>query len=139
MTVFVRVMVVDADGGPVVGDAGMQLGARHPGSTKPLPGQSVGTSDIYPDSQGLVHPGKAGMSLFVKGARMPAHLTKACTGEPGQLAKFEIADDPFPTKELTLQVTNPARGHGVMSPTAPMQLTAYQGALAHTRPQWRKI
>jgi len=136
MAVFVRIMEVHPDGGPVVGDMANQLGARHPGSPRPPTGRAG--VDITPDGQGLVQPGKRGMSLFRKGVQMPAHLTIDLTGAPGQLGKFGIADDPYPTRDLSLHITNPDRGHAVMAPTVAMLVSLYQLALSQTRPQWSK-
>lgn len=134
MTVFVRIMEVAADGGPVVGDQGCQLGARHPG-TLFRPGDPP-TTDISADAKGMVHPGKKGMSLFLSTARLPPHLLTN-PRIAGQLAKFEINDDPYPTQQLHLHVTNQEKGHGVMSPATTMTLSGYQNALASTRPDWR--
>lgn len=128
-------MEVAADGGPVVGDRPCQLGARHPGTVF-RPGERP-TFDISADAKGKVHPGKKGMSLFLSTARLPPHLLTDPQRTAGQLAKFEIADDPYPTQQLDLHVTNQDKGHGVMSPAMTMVLSDFQTALANTRPEWR--
>jgi len=130
---YLRPMRVSKDDGlPVVGDRGMMLGARHPGSA------NARTFDVTPDSSGHVHPGLEGISLTAQGYDLPPHLSRSLRDSEGRVACFVISGEFFPTDDLDVRITDEETGHASMPPNRSMPLNDYQEALAGTRDLWER-
>ena len=122
---------------PMVGPDARMLGVRVP-------------VDIYPDENGLVHPGTGGMSVAPSAADLPPHrIPRRLRGQPGMasavgsdaLRIWRLGDGSFePSKvqeKLQLRIDGRGGRHGLIEPDAIMHLSDYSVALAATQPAWR--
>ncbi len=127
-----RTMTPGADGLPVVGPTRRSLGAKIP-------------DDIVPDANGEVHPGAGGMSTApgsiwnLPHHRRPRGMGRGSTGPPGDWV-FSATEGQLVNPALLVRrdPRRPAK-HALVEPRHSMQLNRYQGALAATRPQWRRV
>ena len=120
-------MLKSVGGAPLVGTGDAMLGARVP-------------IDIKTDLDGLVHPGRGGMSVTPDDpARLPPHFRPASLGGFGKLPVFgvettKLGDLLFYRPDLK----KPTR-HGYVEPRTVMAIAAYQVAIAATGPHWQEI
>jgi hypothetical protein len=147
MPLIWRVMKIDGDK-PQVGRGGTLLGVRV-GTVGP--GQR---SDIDQDEEGLVHPGRGGMSISPNVDALPPHCLPRRLREkyPDRFPQAKgqdtlhcwcLGEGPFeaaPVAErlsLRLDPDRPDR-HGFVEPAATMTLQDYETALAVTQGHWRR-
>ena len=120
-----RTFVTDDKNRPKIGNQDLMLGAR------------VGI-DIKPDRDGMVGPGKGGMSVTPNDpAGLPPHLRPtSLTGGQSTLPVFSIAASKL-GESLRFQAAkrHPER-HGFVEPSMAMKLEAYQDALGATALDW---
>jgi hypothetical protein len=120
-----RTFVTDDKNRPKVGTGNFMLGARVP-------------IDIKPDREGMVGPGKGGMSVTPNDpAGLPPHLRPmSLSGGQSTLPVFSIAASELGENlEFQLAKKHPER-HGFVEPSMVMKIDAYQDALAATVAQW---
>ena len=130
-------MKVDPDGQPKVGAQSKRLGVRIPPDRH---------ADVDVDDMGRVAPVRKGLSVTedwrnLPGHLIPEHLDDGRNGASGRgmnvfthgFGGFE--EGPI-TKELQLLHKAGTTTAGVIAPTDPTLLAAYQQALALTRPDW---
>lgn len=124
-------------GHPLMGANRAELGARLPGGR--------GEPDIEPDGDGLVHPGRGGMSVAPSLRHLPPHLVprrlrgrvREATG-PNHFRVWRMGEGPFARgavgPRLRLRPSGPH--HGMVEPSGPMAVGDYQEALGSTRDAW---
>jgi hypothetical protein len=85
--------------------------------------------DIYPDEEGLVHPGDGGASVCLSVEGIPWFLREESVWsiEEEALGSYLVYRDD-PDRE----------GHGFLEPTYSMELRDYQEAIEETRDDWRE-
>lgn len=122
-----RGMIEDEAGLPVVGPGARYLGVRPGGSPTPdVP--AVNPSDP-------LAPGQGGLSVAPTEPRdLPRHRRPASLGGTGQDPVWYIETDDL-GPDLLFRQDRP--GHGVIEPSRPMTLQAFQEALARTQSRWK--
>lgn len=131
-------MKIDArDGLPVIGDRFAELGVR--------PGKDIDT-----DSDGMVGPGKGGMSVRSSVEQMNfnfipkryAHLIDGARGD-NRHELYCAGSGPFANgafaRELELRIDPSDSSHGFVEPAHFAELREYQRNLAATRDQWTVV
>jgi len=98
--------------------------------------------DIAPDAAGDVHPGTGGMSVALGSMwslpnhRRPRGMQRGSTGPAGERV-YGIDPPDLQRQPLDIRPTSPR--HATVQPSMQMNLAAYEGALAATRPSWRQL
>jgi hypothetical protein len=115
-----RAIRQDADGKPWLSDlVAKGLGVR----------EGV---DIFPDDEGVVHPGKAGPSVCGRPKYIPLFLRD----EP----IWELDTNELPEYLVYKEDTDKPPGrHGFIAPAYAMDLSDYQDAIAETRDLWVQV
>lgn len=120
-----RTFVTDDEGRPKIGAGNFMLGARVP-------------TDIKPDADGMVGPGRGGMSVTPNDpSGLPPHLRPiTLAGGLSTLPVFSIRS-PKLGQSLRFQPAKrlPER-HGFVEPALAMKLETYQNALGATVSEW---
>jgi hypothetical protein len=125
-TTVYRVMIVDGDGRPVCGDDNNMLGARVP-------------IDIRPNTEGIVSPGKGGMSVSPDDPRnLPFFLLPLSLGGKGALPLFSLMVSSLAPHLSYRADPKRAKNHGFVEPAATVALAEYRAALAATESDWRR-
>ncbi len=125
-TTLYRVMIVDGDGRPVCGDGDNMLGARVP-------------IDIKPDTEGVVAPGRGGMSVSPDSPRnLPFFLLPLNLGGRGALPLFSLAISNLAPRLSYRPDPKRPKKHGFVEPVVSVALVEYRAALAATCPEWRR-
>jgi hypothetical protein len=129
-----RSMAVE-DGQPLVGRYAHALGVR-------VVGDHV---DVIPDDNGCVHPQQGGMSVAPSLRQLPSyrvpmrlrHLVRGARGND-QHRVWSMGEGDFTEVPVApgLQLRPDSEAHGVIEPSEPMALMAYEAALAATRNLW---
>lgn len=119
-------MKPDGDGSPRCGDTGATLGVRY--------------RDLAAGEDGLVHPGKGGLSVTPDDPLlMPEEFRPLALGGIGRLPVFEISEDALGASfSIRSDPKRPAR-HAFIEPKLPTPLQDYQRLLCATKPNWRPI
>lgn len=90
--------------------------------------------DVFPDESGIVSPG-AGMSVAPEDPLLlPQFRRPEKYGGTGKDPVWVIDEPQLPDK---LAYTGDSLEHGLIGPSVPMHLTAYEGALAATQSSWK--
>jgi len=125
-TTLYRVMIVDRAGRPVCGDGNNMLGARVP-------------IDIRPNAEGIVSPGRGGMSVSPDDPRnLPFFLLPLGLGGKGALPLFSLMVSRLASRLSYRPDPKRPTKHGFVEPAAPVALADYRMALAATEPDWRR-
>lgn len=120
-----RTFVTDEKDRPKIGVENFMLGARVP-------------IDIKADQDGMVGPGKGGMSVTPNDpCGLPPHLRPiTLAGGQSTLPVFFIASSKLgPNLRFQAAKRHPER-HGFVEPAMAMKLDAYQNALGSTVSEW---
>lgn len=131
---------------PLVGHSGTALGVRVPPDRH---------ADVHPDLDGLVHPGRGGMSVAPEWRLLPPHRIPlrlqlllpepyaVGSGRAGKDALYiwKMGNGPFVRTEIEegLTLAPDAPDHGSIEPSAPMPIASFQTRLAATRDAWELI
>ena len=116
-----RAMKVDTGGLPVVERSARGLGPRVP-------------KDVEPDGDGIVNPGKGGISAVPHDPRnLETHRRPAEFGGDGRDPVWTIDPSALPAG-LTYRATSTT--HGQIEPSRDMSLAEYEELLAQTREGW---
>lgn len=118
-----RAMREDTDGLPTVGPTSRTLGARL-GEPEPI--------------NGLIVPMTGGMSVAIDDPKaLPEHRRPPSLGGTGRDPVF-LALVPL-SNSLHIRQDRPPHQHGLVEPLTTCSPDEYQGLLAATRLQWRKL
>jgi len=123
-----RTMRADADGRPTVGRSARMLGVRVEGPH----------ADVVLDDAGQVLPGRGGMSVTVDDPAQMAPARRPRWLGHG-LSEDRLFALPAPAVGGALTVRMNRGAHGLVEPTQPRPLVAYEVDLAATRPKWQGI
>jgi hypothetical protein len=129
---FYRAMTPDRTGGPSVGRSARQLGIRIEGKV-----------DVVPDDEGLVHPGRGGMSVAPKSPwnvpahRRPRRLGGGSTGHDVDRI-FSIEGSHVEKAELTARIDRPDESHALVEPRTVEPLQLYENRINSTHPDWSR-
>jgi hypothetical protein len=120
-----RTFVIDDKNRPKIGAGNFMLGARVP-------------IDIKPDRDGMVAPGKGGMSVTPNDpAGLPPHLRPiSLAGGQSTLPVFSITASKLGASLRFQPAKQHPERHGFVEPSMAMKLEAYQDALGATVAQW---
>ena len=119
-------MIVDGDGRPICGNGDNMLGVRVP-------------IDIKRDAEGLVGPGRGGMSVSPDDPHnLPFFLLPLRLGGKGALPLFSLAVRKLAPRLSYRADPKRPRKHGFVEPAASVVLGEYRGALSATCPDWRR-
>jgi hypothetical protein len=119
-------MKAEADGLPTVGRSGRELGVRVDGLTR----------DITVGEDGMVEPGKGGMSVALDAAlNLPKHRLPKLLGGEGRDPVFSMVRGNIP---LTLLLRQDRYPHALVEPGRRCPLTVLESDPATTRSLWSK-